>query len=168
MNFKRLSALEWKDNIFQRIGTDWMLICAGKEGETNAMTASYGGFGHLFHKPVAHIYVRPERHTYSLIEKENTFSLGFFNDPAMRSALQFCGRESGKNQDKLAACHLTSAFHNNTPYIEQADVNVICRVIYKQDLDPDALYDASTRTQNYASGGIHRMYIGEIVDILQK
>lgn len=168
MNFKTIEATEWNDNLFKRIGTDWMLICAGKETETNAMTASYGGFGHLFHKPVAHIYVRPERHTYSLIEKEGTFSLAFFNGEDYRPALRFCGTKSGRDQDKLAACNLTTTMIDGVPVINEADINVICRVIYKQDLDAAALYDEQTREQNYAVGGVHRMYIGEILKILQK
>ncbi|MBQ6947370.1 MAG: flavin reductase family protein, partial [Clostridia bacterium] len=65
---KTISPQQWNDNLFDRIGKDWMLITAGTAENCNTMTASYGGFGILFSKTVAHIYVRPQRHTYSFIE----------------------------------------------------------------------------------------------------
>ena len=81
-------------NIFNLIGKDWMLITAGTGQEINTMTASFGGFGVLFFKNVAHIYVRPERYTYEFIEKSDTFSLTFF-DEQYKDVLRYCGKASG-------------------------------------------------------------------------
>ena len=41
--FKNISLETMKENPFQLIGKDWMLIAAGNEDKTNAMTASWGG-----------------------------------------------------------------------------------------------------------------------------
>ena len=66
------------ENIFKLIGEDWMLITAGNKTSANTMTASFGGFGILFSKKVAAIFVRPERYTYHFLEENDTFSLSFF------------------------------------------------------------------------------------------
>ena len=44
-------------NACRMIGKDWMLVCAGD----NAMTASWGGMGVLWNKPVAFVFIRPQR-----------------------------------------------------------------------------------------------------------
>ena len=88
-----------------RIGRQWMLITAGDEQHFNTMTASWGGMGTLFNKPVATIYVRPQRYTYQFTEQQDTFSLCFF-DPCYRDTLTLCGTKSGRDIDKPRACGL--------------------------------------------------------------
>ena len=168
MDWKTVKPDAWQDNIFRRVADDWMLICVGDAQKTNVMTASFGSFGTLFFKPVAHIYVRPERFTYSLLEKSDSFSLCFFNGENYRKALQYCGKASGRDEDKIAHCGLTAQFIDGTPVIAEADVNIICRKIYRQDIDPELLLDASIKQRTYPGGDTHRMYIGEILKILQK
>ena len=47
--------------VFERIAKQWMLITAGPVEHCNTMTASWGGLGILWGKPVSTIYIRPER-----------------------------------------------------------------------------------------------------------
>ena len=42
-----------KENAFDLIGKEWMLVTAGTEDKFNTMTASWGGVGILWNKPVA-------------------------------------------------------------------------------------------------------------------
>jgi len=67
------------DNVFKLIGDDWMLITAGKLDDFNTMTASWGGMGILWHKPVVYCFVRPQRHTFQFMEKYKDFTLTFFD-----------------------------------------------------------------------------------------
>ena len=60
-----------KENLFETVGKEWMLITAGTPENFNMMTASWGGFGWLWNKPVAFIFVRPERFTFPLIEQND-------------------------------------------------------------------------------------------------
>ena len=86
---------------FDLIGNDWLLICAPDEQKpcgANAMTASWGGIGVIWHKNVATVYIRPQRHTFSLMEKSDVVSLCFF-DEKYRDALKLCGTRSGKDMD---------------------------------------------------------------------
>ena len=48
-------------NPFQAIGSQWMLVTAGNREGCNTMTASWGGVGIMWGKPVATAYIRPQR-----------------------------------------------------------------------------------------------------------
>lgn len=50
---KELTVSELKDNMFHAIGKEWMLVTAGTPEKFNTMTASWGGTGILWGKPVA-------------------------------------------------------------------------------------------------------------------
>lgn len=161
----KISAKQLKENIFKLIGDDWMLITAGDKSAANTMTASFGGFGVLFHKNVAMIYIRPERYTYNFLENNDTFSLSFFSEKH-RDALRYCGRTSGKDEDKFAKCGFTLEYtEDGTPYISQGKITIICKKIYSQDIRKNCFNDIDAFEKTYSSGGMHRMYIGEIMDI---
>ena len=53
MSFTEIKAEELKDNPFDLIGKQWMLITAGNEEKCNTMTASWGGVGIMWGKPTA-------------------------------------------------------------------------------------------------------------------
>ena len=57
-------------NALSIIPNDWMLITAGNEAQANTMTASWGGLGILWHKPVSFAFIRPTRYTYEFTERE--------------------------------------------------------------------------------------------------
>lgn len=163
-----ISPEQWNDNLFKRIGQDWMLITAGSKESCNTMTASYGGFGILFSKTVAHIYVRPHRHTYTFLEGADGFSLSFFNGEKYRKELQYCGRISGKDEDKLAHCGFTVSDIDGIPCIDQASITVLCKKIYAADIDSGIFYDKDILSKCYPDGDTHRMYVGEILKIIEK
>ena len=165
---KIIEPYHWNDNIFQRIGKDWMLITAGTKENCNTMTASYGGFGILFSKPVAHIYIRPHRHTYLFTENADHFSLCFFNDDQYRKELQYCGKVSGRDENKFEHCKFTVEEMDGIPYIKQADLIVFCKKIYSCDIDKGDFYDKEIIEKCYPQGDTHRMYVGEILKIVEK
>ena len=165
---KTISPQQWNDNLFDRIGKDWMLITAGTAENCNTMTASYGGFGILFSKTVAHIYVRPQRHTYSFIENAEGFTLSFFNGETYRKELTYCGKVSGRDENKFEHCGFTIQDIDGFPCIEQADLTILCKKIYATDLDGGIFYDPQIQSSCYPDGDTHRMYVGEITKILKK
>lgn len=162
---QHIQPAQFDEKIFQLVGKDWMLITAGTKEKLNTMTASYGSFGILFGKPCAQIYVRPERYTFEFLEKAPYFSLSFFNE-RYRKQLQLCGKESGRTTDKVKECSFTvETTSNQVPYFKEARLTVICRKIYCQNLDASLLNDEKIRQAVYGTGGVHRMYVGEIVDL---
>ena len=51
--FSRIDPKELDQNVFSMIGEQWMLVTAGTAERCNTMTASWGGLGVLWGKPVA-------------------------------------------------------------------------------------------------------------------
>lgn len=160
---KKIRTDEIKENVFSLIDRDWMLITAGQPGHFNTMTASWGGFGILWHEPVSFIFVRPNRYTYGFLEKYNGYTLSFF-DEGYRKALNYCGSHSGRDGDKAAAAGLTPL---STPggniYFEQARMVIECSKMYFSDIDPLNFRD-DLIPKNYPKKDYHRMYIGRILN----
>lgn len=164
--FQEISTNDFQENVFPLLNKDWTLISAGDQKAVNTMTASWGGFGILWNKPVATIYVRPQRYTYQFIEDQDFFSLCFFTDE-QHEILSYCGSHSGKDEDKIAKCHLTTAYDEGIPYFQEARLVIICRKNYYHDIDPTHFLDEDI-AHHYPKHDYHRMYIGEITKILVK
>ena len=156
-----------KDNVFSAIGDQWMLITASKpDGTFNTMTASWGGLGILWNKPVAFTFIRPQRYTYEFSEAGEYATLSFF-DASMRQALTFCGRQSGRNVDKINACGLTPVTDKKGTYFEEARLVLRVRKLYADDLKECCFIDKA-QLAHYEKKDFHRVYISEIEEVLQK
>lgn len=166
-NFKNIE-LKHASNIFSMIGKEWMLITAGTEDNYNTMTASWGTMGELWFKPVAIIFVRPQRYTLGFLEKYDCFSLSFFTKE-YRNILNYCGTVSGRVADKAKATGLTPVSTDlGNIYFEQARLVLECRKIYSDSLKPQKIIDAATVEKIYPNGDYHRMFIGEIIGCFAK
>ncbi|MBC7124160.1 MAG: flavin reductase family protein, partial [Bacteroidales bacterium] len=86
-NYKFISPFELDENTFDLLDNQWMLILAGSKEKHNSMTASWGGFGILWNKPVAFVFIRPQRYTLQFVEQNDYFTLNFFEEK-WRSALE--------------------------------------------------------------------------------
>lgn len=167
-NFSKITPKDITDNTFKALGEDWMLITAGNLNSYNTMTASWGGFGVLWGKDVAFCVIRPTRHTYEFIEKADTFTLSFFSDD-YKKALAFCGSHSGRDYDKAKETGLTAVETNNgSVYFNEARLVLECRKLYYDDINADNLIDRDIDAAHYPEKDYHRMYIGEIVNVLIK
>ena len=154
-------------NVFSALDDQWALISAGNAGIGNAMTASWGGLGVLFHKAVATIYVRPQRYTYELIEQADGFALSFLSEE-YREALRLFGSKSGRDMDKAKEAGLTWVTEGTyAPYFAEAQLVLVCRKLYYDDLKPEHFLDAAIE-DFYPKKDYHRMYIGEITQALVK
>ncbi len=153
------------DNTFQLIGRQWMLVTAGRPDDFNTMTASWGGFGHLWNRDICWCVIRPQRFTYQYAEKYDYFTLTFF-DEEHRDKLRLCGTKSGRDVDKMAATGLAPlATAHEAVYFEQARLVIECRKIYYQDLAPSNFLDPRIHDE-YPEKDYHRMYLGEVVSCL--
>ncbi len=147
-------------NPFSLVSQDWMLITAGPAEKWNTMTASWGGFGYLWNREVAFIFVRKTRHTFGFMESNACFTLSFFPS-SYKQALLTCGSVSGRDNDKakLTGLH-PEALNGETVTFAEANFVLLCESAYKQDLDPTCVIDA-TVNENY-DDDYHRMYIATI------
>lgn len=162
---KQIEINEFSENPFKLIGSDWMLITAKKGDKTNMMTASWGGVGILWNKPVATIYVRPQRYTKEFIDNEEYFSLCVLPEE-YRQILNYCGTKSGRDEDKIAETKLTIDESEKAPIFKEARLVLICKKLYAQDLTEQSFIDKSLVEKNYKAKDFHIMYIAEIEKIL--
>ncbi len=159
---------ELRENVFRLIADDWMLITAGPPDAFNTMTASWGGVGHIWGKDVCWCVIRPGRYTFQFMERNDAFTLSFFPEE-FRPALSLLGSKSGRDSDKVAESGLTPVDGPpaGTTTFAEARLVIACRKVYWQDLDPTHFLDPSI-ADNYPRKDYHRMYFGEIVDILAR
>jgi len=164
-NWKEISPLEI-GNAMERIGKDWMLIVAKDEKNgANAMTASWGCMGVLWNKNIAVCFIRPQRYTYGLVEKTDRLSLAFPN-ASYRSAMTVCGRKSGRDCDKLKEAGLTTEELDGVPVIREAELNLICRKLYVDDLKESCFLDRELLS--HYENDYHRVYVCEIERAYQR
>jgi len=167
-SFKEIKPTELTENAFKMIGTDWMLVTAEQEGRCNMMTASWGGIGIMWNKPVAFTFIRPQRYTFGMLENGDIFSLCILDD-SYRDVLKLCGTKSGRDIDKVKETGLTINRINGVPYFAESKTVLICKKLYSQNLSEEGLIEKSL-TSNYNQEGTdwHKMYINEIVNVLIK
>lgn len=158
---------EMAGNPFSMIGDQWMLITAGDQTGCNTMTASWGGLGVVWNKPVSFIFVRPQRYTYQFVEQQPGYTLSFF-DPQWKKQLLYLGTVSGRDEDKIAKAGLSVAYSDGLPYFEQARLVLVCRKLYRQDLLSDCFTDSETDRASYPQKDYHRLYVGEVLRVLER
>jgi flavin reductase (DIM6/NTAB) family NADH-FMN oxidoreductase RutF len=158
-----------QENVFSLIGDRWLLVTAGNGEQLNTMTASWGGLGVFWRRNVATIYVRPNRYTYQFLEEGTYFTLSFFPEE-YREKLAFCGSKSGRDVNKVKECNFTvkTSSQGGAPYFEEADLVLVCRKLYYDDLKPEHFLDETVNDALYPQRDYHRIYIGEILEVLQK
>ncbi len=147
---------------FQLLDQEWALLVAGAQ-RPNPMTVSWGGFGTLWNRPVATVYVRPTRHTYTLMEAPPEFTLNFLPE-TLRAALDFCGSRSGRDYDKWSEADIAPEPSEavKVPRVEGSELVLECRAVYTFDLDPSRFLDPRI-DEHYPRRDYHRAYIGEVV-----
>ena len=162
---RQIKPEELQKNPLQMIGKEWLLVAAEKAGKTNAMTASWGGVGIMWGKPVAYVFIRPQRYTKEFIDASDTFSLSVLGEE-YRKTLSYFGTVSGRDEDKIAKSGLQVAYDGATPYFQEAGTVMICRKLFAQYYDPACFIDKTCDETWYPEKDYHMMYIAEIEKVL--
>lgn len=165
--FRRISAVEL-ESAMKLIGDDWMLITVKDEegGRANAMTASWGALGVLWHKDVCICYVRPQRHTHKLLREQQRFSVAFLPEQ-YREALKVCGTKSGRDTDKLSECGLHTVELDGVPMIEEASILLVCRKLYEDEIKEECFLEREVMA-TYKAKDYHTFYICEIEEVYER
>ncbi len=164
---KKIDVSSVSQNVFSAIGQQWMLLTAGDREKLNTMTVSWGGMGVLWGKNVVTVYVRPQRYTYEFMERGDYFTVAFFGEDRHKD-LALCGSKSGRDVDKVKACGFTPAYATgDAPYFAEAKLVFVCRKLYFDDIEPAHFLAGDIDEKNYPGKDYHRMYIGEIVEVLE-
>ena len=157
-----------KEDVFKLIGKEWMLVSAGNIDNFNTMTASWGCLGWLWNRPVAVVFIRPERYTYGFVEDNARVTLSFFGQEC-RKALQICGTKSGRDCDKVAEAGLHPVcLEGGAVGFSEARLTLVCRKLFKSEMRQDCFLDPEVLSawyHNGPGGSLHSIYIAEIEEV---
>lgn len=166
--FENVSPEAVTDNYIRLIGKDWMLITAGDQERFNTMTASWGGVGFLWNKPVVFVFVRPQRYTYGFMEEREEFTLSFFSEE-YRKALQICGTLSGREVNKAEKAGLIPwVTDSGNMTFREARLVLECKKLFADFIDPEAFLDRELLQKWYPEKDYHKMYVAEIIKAWKK
>lgn len=154
-------------DVFKKIGSEWMLVTAGTAERYNTMTASWGFAGIMWNKPCAITAIRPQRYTKEFVDNNNLFTLTFYPDE-YRKALAYCGANSGRDVDKAAETGLVPVSGDGFVAFEQANLVLVCRKLFAQDMTADCFIDKQIIPQQYPGNDFHTAYYGEIIEVYAK
>ncbi|MCD8013819.1 MAG: flavin reductase [Lachnospiraceae bacterium] len=164
--FQEIKTADLKENAFDLIGKQWLLVTAGKpDGSCNTMTASWGGLGVMWGKDVAFLVIRPQRYTKEFIDSSDTLSISVLPD-GYKKQYGYLGSVSGRDEDKIAKVGLSVIRDGDTPYFEEARIAMICRKLFAQPYDPDCILDKTVDKNWYPEKDYHTLYICEIEKVL--
>lgn len=166
--YKNIAPEKIPGNFIKMLSQDWMLITAGNKDKFNMMTASWGGFGVLYNKPVVFCFINPARYTYKVIETQgDTFTISFYTE-MYRDALNYCGTKSGKDEDKVKGSGLSPVeMPGGSMAFKEAWMIIECKKLVSQSLLPDSINNNDVKA-NWLDKPMHKMYIGEIVNVWVK
>ena len=148
----------------QRLANGGAFLNVGGE-KPNTMTIGWAALGCIWNRPVLTVLVRPQRHTYELLEGTNEFTVSVPTSGDLKAQLAFAGTRSGRDVDKFDGHGITAAPAQavNAPIVRECGLHFECRILLRQDMTGDRM-DENIRTKAYPSGDYHTMYFGEIVE----
>jgi flavin reductase (DIM6/NTAB) family NADH-FMN oxidoreductase RutF len=135
-----------------------------KSGDAlNTMTIGWASFGYVWRRPIMMVAVRLSRHTFTLIEKADDFTVTVPSTD-MQKEIAFCGTKSGRDYDKFKECQLDlkESLKVSTPIIQVPGIHYECKIIHKSPMDPK-LFHKNYNGELYPRKDYHTLYFGEIM-----
>ena len=125
-----------------------LVSCGATEEEYNMLTVAW--VGTICTNPaMCYISVRPERHSYPIIEKNKAFVINLTTEE-MAKATDLCGVKSGKDCNKWELTDFTPVASEvvAAPYIKESPLCIECQV------------------EQIVKLGSHDMFIAKVVQVL--
>lgn len=170
-----------KIDVFEHMGEilngvkNGVLITSKAGDRVNSMTISWGTVGVEWGKPIFVTFIRENRFTRSLLEKNGEFTVNIPMDESAKKILGFCGSKSGRDVDKAKEIGLTYEEPEmiSVPGVKELPLTLECKVVYKQKQDIEAMTEEN-RAKFYpqdvdslftgSNKDTHVAYYGEIVN----
>lgn len=129
------------------------------------MTIGWGWLGYCWNKPVFAVVVRPQRHTFELIQQAGGFTVSIPEGDTLKKELAFAGTKSGRDLDKFEGHGLTAipAQQVDAPIIGECGLHFECKTLLTQDMTEDRMAE-EVLNRVYPTRDLHTMFFGEIVD----
>jgi flavin reductase (DIM6/NTAB) family NADH-FMN oxidoreductase RutF len=154
--------LKQADRLMEQIKSGAFLTVRAEKA-VNTMTIGWATIGYIWQKPVFMVAVRDSRHTFTLLEKTDNFTVTIPAGDEYNKAVAYCGTKSGRDFDKFKQCNLQQkqAKCVESPIIDIPGVHYECKIIYKSAMDNTFLDPALERL--YPNKDYHTLYFGEIL-----
>jgi flavin reductase (DIM6/NTAB) family NADH-FMN oxidoreductase RutF len=144
-----LETFNFNEHTDEFLKEDGIVVCMEKNGRVNLITIGWKSIGILWSRPIITIAIHPHRYSYSVLENGFPEFTVNFGGPEMPPILDYCGKYSGRNVDKVkeTGVQLIPGQNVKVPIIKGAHLAYECKIIHRTD-----------------SGKItpHRLYFGEI------
>jgi flavin reductase (DIM6/NTAB) family NADH-FMN oxidoreductase RutF len=154
--------LDNADQMMERIKKGaFLTVLAGDK--VNTMTIGWATIGYIWQRPVLMIAVRDSRHTFSLLENTDNFTVTVPTLNTYHDVLMTCGSKSGRDLDKFKECALQQkkALQVQSPIINIPGNHYECRIIYKSAMNNTFLHPDLEKL--YPKKDYHTLYFGEIL-----
>lgn len=160
-----MQTYEWLSETTEQLKAGAFLMVKG-----NPMTIGWGQFGILWGKPCATVYVRHSRHTHTLLDDCNTFTISVPALHTMASELAYCGTHSGRDENKCEHIErsLVPARFGAQDGLEGCKYHIECRILHRSEPDESLINDPVLVNRYYANGDPHSMLIGEILGVTKE
>ncbi|WP_207645775.1 flavin reductase family protein [Geosporobacter ferrireducens] len=123
-----MAKLTWKPGTMVYPIPAVLVTCGDCEENYNIITIAWTGT--VCSDPaMTYISVRPERHSYEIIERTKEFVINLTTE-ALVKATDYCGVKSGRDVNKFLEMNLTPspASKVKAPLIQESPVNIECQV----------------------------------------
>ena len=167
---RKINVWEYAPQILQGVEKG-VLITAKVGDKVNPMTIGWGTLGIQWGKPIFIAFVRESRFTKQMLEESGEFTVNVPLAGCDKNILSICGTKSGRDMDKVLELGLTLEEPEviSAPAIKELPLTLECKVIYKQDQNPDAINEENTaryypKNAQFPQGDYHTAYYGQILD----
>ncbi len=164
-----MRAFEEKDyKVFDLFNKQWALVTAGDADDYNTCTISWGSLGTIWGdagqgRPIATVYVNPDRYTWEYLKKNDTFTISFLPEGSQDTYL-YLGSHSGRDEDKVKAAGLTPKPVAGSMTFEESRLTFICKKLYQGPFEREGLAEEISGGL-YANWQPHWLFVGEILSV---
>lgn len=124
-----------------------LVSCGSNQEEYNIISIAWTGTVNSI-PPMCYVSIRKDRHSHHIIKENMDFVINYPTKDLVL-AVDFCGRQSGRDYDKFKEMKLTpeKAQKVSAPVIKESPINIECKVTEIKEL------------------GSHDMFLAEVVNI---
>ena len=130
---RKINAADYAEQIIKAIPKG-ALVTAKVGDKVNPMTIGWGTYGTEWGRSIFVAYVRVGRYTRELLDANPEFTINIPLGEVDRDIIMVCGRESGRDIDKVEKLGLTLEESEviSVPGIKEMPLTLECKVVFRQ------------------------------------
>lgn len=154
--------------VFEMFSKQKALATAGNIDDYNCCTIGWGSLGNIWDRGtnIVTIYINPDRYTWKYCMEKDYFTVSFFPEEYLPD-LRILGTKSGRDGNKVALTKLHPVALENGVDYEEATLTFVCRKLYQGEFEREGLAD-KINNGIYKDWHPHYMFVGEIIDVIEK